>query len=234
MSEVMSDAQRYLDDLDRLLRTADPADRAEVMLSVREHIDVAVAELGHEPSDAEMRRILADLGTPAQVAEGALGAAGDRPSPAPVPPATSPPASPTRPALAGAWVPPVAFFALLIGSLFLWGVVPVLALIAGIVLVCASPLWTTAQKVLAAAVAPLLIALPVILSAVMYLQLTRVESSSDQGITESSGGGSPIIALLLVGLVIAGICLLVATWIAGARASARLHADAEPVDTAPR
>ena len=52
----------YLADLDRRLSGADPAERADIVDSVREHIDVALDELEHEPTGDDVQRILADLG----------------------------------------------------------------------------------------------------------------------------------------------------------------------------
>ncbi|KQR12221.1 hypothetical protein ASF78_13810 [Cellulomonas sp. Leaf334] len=53
----------YLADLYRRLSGADPAERADIVDSVREHIDVALDELEHEPTSDDVRRVLADLGT---------------------------------------------------------------------------------------------------------------------------------------------------------------------------
>ncbi|WP_456787931.1 HAAS signaling domain-containing protein [Cellulomonas sp. P5_C5] len=52
----------YLADLDRRLSGADPAERADILDAIREHVDAAVDELGHEPTADEVRQILADLG----------------------------------------------------------------------------------------------------------------------------------------------------------------------------
>lgn len=53
----------YLADLDRRLSGAEPAERADIVDSVREHIDVALDELEHDPTGDDVRRVLADLGT---------------------------------------------------------------------------------------------------------------------------------------------------------------------------
>jgi hypothetical protein len=74
----------YLADLDRALVGADPADRLEIVDAVREHIDVAVAELGASPTQAQIAGVLRRLGTADDVA--AAWAAGEqRPTSPPEP-----------------------------------------------------------------------------------------------------------------------------------------------------
>lgn len=73
----------YLADLDRRLAGADPAERADIVDSIREHIDAAVQELGHEPTPEDVHRILSDLGPVDDVA-------------AAWSPETAPPAAPAR------------------------------------------------------------------------------------------------------------------------------------------
>ncbi|MBD7919236.1 hypothetical protein H9657_13245 [Cellulomonas sp. Sa3CUA2] len=74
----------YLADLERRLAGAPAADRLDVLDAVREHLDTAFADLGHAPGDDDVRRVLADLGSPDDVA-GALALdappAGGDPSP---------------------------------------------------------------------------------------------------------------------------------------------------------
>lgn len=72
----------YLADLDRRLSGADPAERADIVDSVREHIDVALDELEHDPTSDDVRRVLDDLGT-----VDAVVAAWSPDAPAPTPPA---------------------------------------------------------------------------------------------------------------------------------------------------
>lgn len=57
----------YLDDLTRALADLDPADRAEVLAGVREHIDAGLAARGGA-TDSDMRAVLAEVGTPEAVA----------------------------------------------------------------------------------------------------------------------------------------------------------------------
>lgn len=93
----------YLADLERRLADAPAADRLDVLDAVREHFDAAFADLGPEPSDDDVRRVLAGLGSPDDVAGAlALGA----PSAAPTQPAPAQvAAAPTQPRTSvGVWV----------------------------------------------------------------------------------------------------------------------------------
>lgn len=69
---------RYLAELADLLTDSDPAERAEVLAGVREHVDDALADLP-EPTDDQVQAVLTGLGSPAVVAREAL-PAGHRPS----------------------------------------------------------------------------------------------------------------------------------------------------------
>lgn len=57
----------YLGELHQLLAGIDPADRAEVMAGVREHLDVALG--GSDADENQVRRVLAELGAPREVAD---------------------------------------------------------------------------------------------------------------------------------------------------------------------
>ncbi|MFW5475101.1 HAAS signaling domain-containing protein [Knoellia sp. CPCC 206450] len=56
----------WLRDLDLLLHGVEPGERAEVLAGVHEHLD---ATLPPGSSDADVRRVLADLGSPQSVAD---------------------------------------------------------------------------------------------------------------------------------------------------------------------
>ncbi|MCG2800566.1 MAG: hypothetical protein L6311_00545 [Cellulomonas sp.] len=120
-------ATRYLDDLGRMLTPALPVQRAEVLAQIREHLDEAFAELGPDPTEAQVRQVIADLGPAEQIAADVL-----------------PSALPTVPLLARGWLP--------------WGVAGLMALgiatplgglamILGLVLFLASPLWDRGWKI---------------------------------------------------------------------------------------
>ncbi|WP_159805149.1 HAAS signaling domain-containing protein [Cellulomonas citrea] len=133
-------ATRYLDDLGRMLTPAPPVQRAEVLAQVREHLDEAFAELGPEPTEAQVRQVLADLGPAEQIAADVLPA---------TPPAT--------PLLARAGLPWVVVGLMALGFVppFGW-----LAMVLGLVLFLVSPLWHRAWKVggtLAYVLVPLLL-----------------------------------------------------------------------------
>ncbi|WP_203338005.1 HAAS signaling domain-containing protein [Nocardioides limicola] len=92
---------RYLDALTSLLTPLDPADRAEVLAGVREHLEAAVAE-----RPTEVAQVLAELGPPESVARAAYAEHG------------GPAAEPTRAADRAA-VPVVVALLQLLGLLIL-------------------------------------------------------------------------------------------------------------------
>jgi uncharacterized membrane protein len=117
---------RYLDDLGRMLSPAPPAQRAEVLGQVREHLDEAFAELGPQIGEEQARRVLADLGPAADIASAAL-------------PDTTPP----TPMLARSSVPwlVLGLVALSFIPFFGW-----LTAIGGMVMFLVSPLWDRAGR----------------------------------------------------------------------------------------
>lgn len=94
----------YLDDVARMLVSLDPADRAEVLAGLREHIDASLTDADRPVDDATVRRVLGELGPPDQVARTALSALGPRPSGGTTAPAALAPPL-TRPPLTQPWVP---------------------------------------------------------------------------------------------------------------------------------
>ena len=70
-------ADAWLRDLELLLHGIDPGERAEVLAGVREHLD---GSLPPDATDDDVRRALADLGSPQSVADEAYA---DRAIPAP-------------------------------------------------------------------------------------------------------------------------------------------------------
>jgi hypothetical protein len=91
----------------------------------------------------------------------------------------------------------------------------VVVLLAAMVLMLASPLWTATQKLLGAVVAPLLLAVPVFGSVVAV----RVEY--DAAPAGPNWAAIGLIAMLLAGLVIEGLI-----WRSGARRAAELERQA--------
>ena len=125
----------YLADLERRLSDAPAADRLDVLDAVREHLDAAFADLGPEPSDDDVRRVLTELGSADDVA-GALALDGPR---APVP------APAQRGTPVGVWV--LLVLAGLVGGLLVaptlvaLGAVHVAAMFTALALVVAGTVW---------------------------------------------------------------------------------------------
>ncbi|MCC2309961.1 HAAS signaling domain-containing protein [Cellulomonas chengniuliangii] len=61
----LSLVESYLDDLDRALAGIDPAERADVVASIREHVD---ASLGDQPTAADVHEVLQRLGPVERIA----------------------------------------------------------------------------------------------------------------------------------------------------------------------
>jgi hypothetical protein len=91
----------YLDDVARMLGSIDPADRAEILAGLREHIDAAVADRPRPVDDEAVQQVLAELGPPDRVAAAALSDL----SPAPLQAPAAAVGSAPRPALTQSWVP---------------------------------------------------------------------------------------------------------------------------------
>lgn len=138
MNDTTDAITTYLDDLGRMLAHLDPAERADVLGGVREHVDASLAELGHAPSDQEVAAVLASLGAPEDVARVASG------SPRVLPPDGG--AAP-RPSLTAAWVAPVVFALAIVGIVGAPLLLPGVLWLVAAVLVGASPLWTGNEKV---------------------------------------------------------------------------------------
>lgn len=152
MTDPIERTARYQDDLARLLAALEPVERAEVLDGVREHIDAALAEVGHAPTDADVDRILGQLGSPGMVAEAALaerpaveGAAGTGAAPA---------GGSWREQLMGRWVPPVVSVGMFLIGGWAFSMVSWLPLAALILLLALSGLWTVPEKVIGAVVPP--------------------------------------------------------------------------------
>jgi hypothetical protein len=133
MSTAADDAVAdYLDDLRDALIGAPRPRRRELVAEIEAHIAQARAEL-HDPFDEiAVRNLLERLGDPAQIAAEELGTA---------PATAAPPAMPASPSSGGAWREPAAIVLLLFGA-FVGGV----GWLVGVVLLWASPRWTTGDK----------------------------------------------------------------------------------------
>jgi hypothetical protein len=148
---MMITVDTYLAELERLLASADPAVRQELVDGIREEL----AGLGADEADARLR----ELGDPAFVAAGVLAEASD------AAPASSASAAPEGDA---AWYPVLTVVLLTIGGFL----VPVLGWVVGLIMLWAATGWRTLHKVagtvltLAAPGGLLLLLLPVAVVAV--------------------------------------------------------------------
>jgi hypothetical protein len=153
--EARAMVRAYLDRLRAVSGNLPPERRDELLAEVREHIDAALAADPHGGREVAARNVLDRLGSPEEIvraeSEGALPAP---PGPRPLP---APPASP--------WggLEIAAVVALAIGGM----VLPMMGPLVGLVLAWSSSRWTTAQKLVASALAllPVLLLAPVVLIA---------------------------------------------------------------------
>jgi len=155
MTDPIARTARYQDDLARLLAALEPVQRAEVLDGVREHIDAALAEVGHTPTDADVDRILGELGSPGMVAEAALA---ERPAAEGAAAAwlgAAPAGGSWREQLMGRWVPPTVVIGLFLLGILSLSPVFWFALAALILLLVLSGLWTVPEKVIGAVVPPI-------------------------------------------------------------------------------
>ena len=160
----------WLRDLELMLHGVEPGERAEVLAGVHEHLD---ATLPPGSTDADVRRVLADLGSPESVADEAYAG---RP---PLPPAQAPRPSTWPAALAVAinalclalLLVPVAFGALHAAEVLM--ALPIVALPWFVVclLTSTSTRWTSREK---AASMGLLPATVLALSLVVWLMMSLI------------------------------------------------------------
>ncbi|WP_256842265.1 HAAS signaling domain-containing protein [Ornithinimicrobium cryptoxanthini] len=154
----------YLDDLTRALADLAPPDRAEVLAGVREHIEAGLAARGGA-SDADVSAVLAEMGTPEEVAREAYstGQYAERPAPLPAGPQTQPRLSDRS------WVPGLVAILQVLGVLLVVTTVVVsAAVITGVqillwivvaLLVGTSRLWTAQGILLHILLLPIVIVL---------------------------------------------------------------------------
>lgn len=147
----------YLTDVERATTALDPARRAELLVDLREHIEVSLAEADTR-DDATVRGVLAQLGDPAAIAASALAEA------PPAPDAPEPERLRTR----------LTILVLAAsGPLMLFGgpLAMVCAVAAGVYLLSTSTRWTTRQKLKGGA---LTLSLPALLLVGLTLGAGRI------------------------------------------------------------
>ncbi|HEX2362760.1 MAG TPA: hypothetical protein VHI11_11865 [Jiangellaceae bacterium] len=146
-SQGTDQVERYLRELSAALSAMPEPERAEVVSGIREHID---ASLPDQPTDANIERVLRDLGDPLAIAAEAGGGPQAR-------------MEPKVPLLQRRWVPPATALPPVGGVLFFWLGVTLLLSLGSLVLLWASPLWRVGEKILGtfvfAVLPPVLLAL---------------------------------------------------------------------------
>lgn len=150
----IAEVERYIHELAIALSGFPPEEREDVIAGIREHIEDALLAIA-EPTPADVRRILDDLGDPLAIAADA----GATQSAREVPPNVSPPDRPEPLSgarlLASDWVPAAPLFAFGVGAIFTLaglGALTVLGWLAGVAILIGSPLWRAAEKVTATGV----------------------------------------------------------------------------------
>lgn len=186
----------YLDDLARMLADLDPDERADVLDGVRDHVDAALGSLDRDPSAADVDRVLAELGSPGDVAREALAGRAPR---------ITPPAAPPRPALSHAWVPPTAVGLIFLGAALGVFILPLALLLAGLVVLWASPLWTAGEK----ALGTILPVLGILGVPVGSLLVFRVSDGAESAVTP--------LGYLMIAAAVAGVVTLVLLAVRGGR-----------------
>lgn len=191
----------YLDDLSRMLGDLDPADRAEVLAGVREHVE---ASLAGRPGagEADIRAVLAELGPPDAVAREAYA---DRPHRG----AAATPAAPV-PLTSRPWAPVAVA---LLNTLGLFLLVLVVGGMAGFVVSSSTSLdgSETTQviyhsgSVLVAAATGLFLVLPLWIPAVVIVGVSLLWTARQKLLLVAV---LPVAALLLGGLPEAGWALV--------------------------
>ena len=150
----LAEVERYIHELAIALSGLPADEREDVIAGIREHIDDALLGIA-EPTSADVRRILDDLGDPLAIAADA-GATqiGRVARPNVSPPDRPESASGARP-LERDWVPVAPLFAFGVGAVLTlagFGVLAVLGWLAGVAILVGSPLWRAVEKATATGV----------------------------------------------------------------------------------
>jgi uncharacterized membrane protein len=150
----LAEVERYIHEL-AIALTGLPADeREDVIAGIREHIDDALLAIA-EPTPADVRRILDDLGDPLAIAADAGATQIGREARPNLSPADRPESPPGARPLEGDWVPVAPLFAFGVGvvlTLAGFEVLAVLGWLAGVAILVGSPLWRAAEKATATGV----------------------------------------------------------------------------------
>lgn len=176
---------RYLKDLDRALRDV-PADRRrEIVDEIHEHIAEAAAERGPEMTESELRSVLDQVGHPESIAEEARERFGIRRK-------------------RGGAMEGIAVVSLLLGGLL----IPLLGWVLGVILLWASSVWSTRDKIMGTLVVPGGLAAPLALAA-LALSSDNCVRPPGGGPQECSDGGLFLGEVLLIALALAPIAMAI-------------------------
>jgi uncharacterized membrane protein len=141
----------YLGRLDAAARSLPASRRAELAGEVKQHIEMALAEVGGR-DEVTVRNVLDRLGPPDEIVDAERGAAGQPGWTVPMPSAA---------ARGSGWgaVEIIAILLLTVGSVLL----PVIGPLLGLIFVWASAVWTTRHKLIATGIVVILALLPILL-----------------------------------------------------------------------
>jgi hypothetical protein len=195
--------EEYLSRLDQASAGLPSEARAELRSDITEHLS---SGLGERPTDADVRNLLQQLGSPQDIASAAM-ADVDPPLSAPLPPPGVPlPGPSASESRFGVGAPPLPPPVAPAGTPSVWGpveiiavvgltagmfVVPILGPIVGLVMAWISPSWTRREK----AIATGLTALPLIAVIVLAAGLLAVSSTSGSSSGSSIAPGPTVSAI---------------------------------------
>jgi uncharacterized membrane protein len=150
----LAEVERYIHELAIALSGLPADEREDVIAGIREHIDDALLGIA-EPTSADVRRILDDLGDPLAIAADAGATQIGRETRPNVSPPDRPESASGARLLERDWVPVAPLFAFGVGVVFTlagFGALAVLGWLAGVAILVGSPLWRAAEKATATGV----------------------------------------------------------------------------------
>jgi hypothetical protein len=181
-------AEDYLSRLELAARALPPHDRDELLAELRSHLESGLAD---GASDADVRNMIQELGTPEDIVAAAQSGADDAPVTGGAPetggapmPGSAPPSPAFPPPSPWGTLEIIAVLSLTVGTF----VVPIVGPIVGIILVWASTQWTSREKTVATA----LTLLPAVVLVLGGLALVVTSSGS------GGEGSSPVPTMSVV------------------------------------
>jgi len=198
--------EAYVADLERRLAAADPAERADIVASVREHVEADLALLGRPSTPADVEASLGTLGTvdtvvaawapdaaAAGTAHGPLPVSLPAPLPTslPTPAPAEPPAPLTTRARVLLAVGLAAGIALALAFPLAWLLLPPVVLVLGIMGARRHPARRAPWVVTAVVGGVLLLVSPLVAAALALVVVGSSETSVDNGPTVQEGTATP-------------------------------------------